>query len=916
MKNKSLRNFLMFTLILSVSILMFSYCNVSVASANSQVPLSKKDFSKYRKTYISNDNTEDKAYYETLETNSNNLPFESLTELSLGSSQNNVLTNPVYNKSKGAYVFTVSNASDLSIYLKTKKVTIDGDLGNSYKLSFDSFGNTQKGDQTPRLSATGDSKVFTGQIGTGALIVQKSYDGKSYTQTELDKFNSGYYTTNYLEYFGGNNKEIYVPKGDDIKRGVYISVNFYYEVYRYEYTGTESYYEWWQYATLFGMIGGPKGKRDIYKNVYKNIRETYTFYIIEDNVETVTFNNLTNMSSTEIVEFTKPTNQNSQEYDSQIEQYNNYLNSVIERLTPTMYDGDMTTNGFRINVTANPYLKISLKRNGIAFPLPSKQITEGQIYYEVTQMGKYDIIITSYSKQKKITIYVDNVESSVAYQRYFGKKVIIEGQIYGDEFLDYSPDNIYQNLRVFDSFSQVPVFVGPLTVNLKEYNGLNTLPLYGVVTNKSTGVVNSINGKQLVLTDNGEYELFFFTNADYYEKIVLGKSDIQMSGDVRIYKFKFKIVSKNSHSSMNEQLLSTSEFKNLSIASPSDYNPKFYGVTRTSSNKGKIIIAFADRESALKYAKSLVWGEIETYTDRNGNRYWLIPNIDNPVGAKVESYSGWQNAQTVNTLAEQMVEEHYFDLTKSSSYLTLEKNVSNFNQEGVKLENLHLEELKKTIIIWYSTEQRNAALLGETFIKESKIIKYVGSQNTAVLSKDEQGYYAEVNENKRDYHFVKDALGIDSHTIIAENGCGNKYLLNYEDGLFEQLSSYGCKSGMYLITERNIYGNITAQYYIYYVEKGYQPATISLIADGREEKVSNEKNINIKTFKEVVIKNIFDFIDPYTYVRIRHTFNNHSSTSYFSISDVENMRLSNFGEYEIAIIDRFGNDFLFTFRIE
>lgn len=917
MKNIVRRTFIT---ILVVCMLLFSLAfveslNVQAVGASSG---DKKDLSSYRKTYISNDNTG----YDSK--NEASLPFNALTSLSVQTSNPDSLM--LYaNTDKSVPVIALTNATDFSICLSSKDVSSGEDLGNNYKLGSDSYGNTQEGDKTPIIYGTSKEKVFTGKIGTGAVIVQKSYDGISYSQTQLNKFNNGYYTTNYLDAFGGKEKVIFSPQGEDLKKGVYISVSFYYECYRYEYIRTDYYYEWWQYATLgLGMLAGPQGKTDVYDNVYKNIRETYTFFVIEDSVEAVTFNNLTTADTSEIVEATKPTSENAEEYKAQTEQYNNYLSTVIDRVTDTMYDGDMTTTGFYINVTnvsGNQYLKIDVKRNGSTFTLPSlKTLQDGtkQKVYEIKQPGKYDITISSYSKQKTLTLYVDTASADDVYKRYFGEKVLFNGQAYGDSFLDYSPNNAYSNVRIFDAYSEVPVFLGPLTLNLKEQTDTNALPLYGVVTNKSTGKVSFVDTNQITLSDYGEYEVLFSTNADYYECVVLGNSNIEMAGDVRVYRFNFKVFGKDSDTTVNEQLLSTSIFKDLSIASPSDYAPLFYGVKRSSANKGEVIVAFADRESALKYAKEVVWSEIETHTDSSGNTYWLIPNTENPFGAKVESYSGWKNAQVVRELAEKMVEERHFDLTKSASYLTLEKSVEDFDEEGVEvsnlLTNLQLASLEKSVIVWYSADQRSAATTTNITICETNVITFVGKKNYALLTKGEKDSYSEIVTGERDYRFIKDALGIDSHTLTAEDLFGNTFALNYEEGIVAQLKANNCSSGLVLITETNVYNTVTAQYYVYYIADGYQPATLTFSADGQSIQVAQGNIPDSQTFNKLLVEDISNYVDPYAYIRVTNK-NSNNPTTYYSVTEAIDMEFDETGDYAIAIIDRFGNSVSYEFSI-
>ncbi|MBQ9749774.1 MAG: hypothetical protein IJV87_04220 [Clostridia bacterium] len=882
-----------------------------------------EDLSSYRKTYISGEGT---GYGSKTEAS---LPFNALTSLSVQTSTPDSLR--VYtNTDKKVPVIALTNATDFSLMLSSKDVSVGEDLGGGNKLSSDSYGNTQEGDKTPNVAGVGNEKVFTGKIETGALIVQKSYDGVKWDQSKLEKFNNGFYATNYLESFGGQNKEIYTPSGSELKSGIYISVNIYYEAYTTRYW-TEKRYSTAELVAAYAIswIAGlimSSNNYDIQKSedIKSNYRESYTFFVIEDSVEAVTFNNLTTTDTSEVVEAVKPSSENAEEYKAQAEQYNNYLNAVIDRLTNTMYDGDMTTSGFYINVTnvsGNQYLKIDVKKNGSAFTLPSLETLQDgtkQKVYKIKQPGKYDITISSYSKQKTLTLYVDTAAADDAYKRYFGEKVLFNGQAYGDAFLDYSPNNAHGNVRAFDAYSEVPVFVGSLTLSLKEQTDKNTLPLYGVITNKSTGKISFVDTKQFTLNDYGEYELLFSTNADYYERAVLGNSDIEMAGDVRVYKFNFKVVGEDRDTTVNEQLLANGVFNDFSVVSPSDYVPLFYGVKRSSANKGEVIVAFADRESALQYAKEVIWGEIETHTDSSGNTYWLVPNPENPLGAKVESYSGWQNAHVVRSLAEKMVEERCFDLTKSASYLTLEKCVEDFAKDGVGvstlLTNLQLASLEKSIVVWHSSEQRSAATVANVTVGETKVASFVGKKNYAALLKGESGSYSEIVLGARDYRFVKDVLGIDSHTLTAKDAWGNTFALNYDEGLFAQLTSNNCCSGLVLITETNIYNRVTASYYVYFIADGYQPAKLCFSADGRAIHVFQGAAPKVQSFDKLQLEDVSNYVDPFSYIRVTNK-NSNTPTSYYSITDAIGLEFTETGSYSVSIIDRFGNILSYDFSI-
>lgn len=905
-------------------ILFMLITNVSLAAymTNVQPPLggSSKEL---REIYVSEDNI---GY--TSKTKAS-LPFgKPMTSLSFGSNSNEV-SHSENNKS----IILLSNTDYFSLNITFSDVK-QGDKiydwytdarvsGTNIKeqgfLSYDSWGSTQKGKNKQTVLAN-NQKIATGEIGTGAIIIQTSKDGLSWIEEDKEKFAKGLYTTNLLNYYHGTTQKYYLD-GDAIKQGVYVSVSFFYELkleYTYYYTCEER--EWYQYL-LFGI---PLGKTHTVeyaenKERYYNICERYNFYVIEDNPEVITFNNLTIADTSQIESVNKPSSENFEEYKIQQDQYNNYINSVINRITPTMQNGDMTTTGFRINVTSNPYLSISVMRNGSIYQLPKMKVLDkegNQKVYEINTNGKYEITIKSYSKTKKVTLYIDNSDFDSFYKKYFGENVDFDSQNYGDQFLDYSPQNIYKNERIFDENSSIPVFRSPLTLNLKKITDTNNLPLYGKILNKSTGEVIDINTNQIILDDYGEYQILFYTNKSYYDYIAFGNTNINMSGDVKVISFNFKVVGEDNHTTINEKLLSQKKFNDLFMGNPSDYIPKFYGVTRASSGKGKVIIAFSNKEEALKYAKEVVWSEFELHIDKDGKTYWKIPNINNPLGAKVDSYSGWENAKVLNILANQMVEEHYFDLTKIDSYLTINKSVSEIEQEGIQLNNLQLESLNKSIIIWYDEEQRINSLASMPIINDINIIKLIGKQKGAVLLKDNNGSYTNINEIDLDYFFVKDDIGIDSYTITATDKNNIEHKLNYEVGLYAQLEKLGLDSGLIYITEKNVYNKVVANYYIYFVKEGYQPTILSLDIDGKRFNVDSNNNLERNVFNYFKIEDVTNYIDQYTFIRITKELDNQTSISYYSIEQAKNLKLSDSGYYKLAVIDRFGNSYECSFSIK
>lgn len=849
----------------------------------------------YRETYISSDN---EGYTSKVQSK---LPFSALSSLSYVTGQDSIVE--VDKASKNVPVIKLSDADNFSLCLQTPDIDQDSDIENGYKLSFDTWGSTQTGSQTQPVTASGDKTAVTGQIGTGSLIVQKSFDGKNWTQAELDKFSNGFYTTDYIKNFGGQNKNIYSPTGDDIKRGVYIAINLYYEVYRNEYIRTETFYTDGQIAfmALSPILGcaielsrGPQGRRDVYENVYSNIRESYIFFVTEDNPNTVTFNNLTTADTTEIVEVGKPSSTDKIQYEAEVEQYNNYLSSVIAQMLPTMFNNDMTTSGVRINVTANPYLKVAIKRDGKAYSLPKLQQEDGQKFYQLTDAGKYDIIVSSYSKSKTTTIYIDSVDSDIAFQRYFGEAVEYNGQQYGTKFLNYSPNNLDGNKRVFDANSEVPVFKGSLKLHLSELEE-NVLPLYGYITNLSLGGTQEVAGKDFSITEFGNYELVFVTNSNYYDRVMCGNNNIKLSGDVRVYTFRFKLIGNSEVGKINQELLGLKSVSDFSVASPSDYYPVYYAVSRTTADKGRVQVAFFDENEAKAYAQKVAWAEIEQFTDKNGQPYWLIPDINNLSGAKIKSTSGWANARAVKAYAESILARRFFDLTEVSSYLTLDITKDELEDSGIDVTSLSCASIKKTVILWADSEQRNKSISKNAEIATNEgYIAYIGSQQYAVLS-TQNGAYSEIQSGNCNLTLIHDYLGIDSAKITAIDSKNKSLQISYDVDLYSQFKSAGFSSGEITLLEENCYGDTTV-YKIVFIAEGDQPGRVQIEHDTNE--------------KVILIKNIEGCIDPVSFIKIQVVdINNNMVVNYYTLEDAEQLCIStkDVKSITISLIDRFGN---------
>lgn len=877
------------------------------------------DLSDYCRRFGYNDNTH---YKEGVENNTNNyvIPFDILSKLSLQteSESGNVGLNVVdgdiptiYVENASLFIFNMS-FEDYKSWDTLHKEESEKQLNEwhfkEYKLSYDTWGAifTEKEKQT--IYSNGEY-IQTGEIGSGAIIVQTSYDNVNWTKVDSDKYSQGLFNTDIFNAYHGTTQSYYL-NGDDIKKGVYVTVSVYYEV---EETLKKTVEE---KKKILGII--PYWKTEIVEKTYTNyhnISEKYTFYVVEDNPEVITFNNLTTDNSSDIVPVQKPNSSNPYEYHKQNEQYMEYINALTENTSKTMVNNDMSTTGIRINMSANPYLNVDVLKDGKQYDLGDLIVDGDNKYYELLEKGKYNITITAPTKTKNLTLIIDNDSQAVAYERIFGKPVIFNNNIYGDEFLDYSPSNPYNNERILVLKEEIPTFKSSLTLNVERLTNNGFYPLYGTIFNRTINKEYKIyEGEQLIVLDElGEYEVIIYSNPNYYEKEILGIEETEISGDVRVYKFRFKIYNEDTDGTVNNQILATNKFGDMLFSTPSDYLPKFYGVIRNSANKGDVLIAFADYESALNYARRVVWSEIETFYDEDGKPYWKIPNLENPLGAKVISHSGWENAKVVNELSKTMVEEHYFDLTETSSYLTIEKTLSDLDEENIKLENLQFESLTKSVVIWFNEEHRDEALINECKVLDQNVIRIISKQKTASLSPNDKGIYSIINEEIYDFHFISDCLGIDSYTIEATDINGKTIQLKYNVGLYEQLKAGNLASGIVNIVEKTVYGHINSNMYIYYIKEGYQPAKASAYVNGSLIELDNTVKYRIDSFK---LEDVSNYIDPHVYIRLTYKYGTTTKINYFKLDEAKDIKFSNTGTYELAIVDRFGNAKIFNFIVE
>ena len=257
---------------------------------------------------------------------------------------------------------------NVSLYLKLNH-GIDN-LGSGWVLSPDRWGKSKK---QSVCNTTG-----IGEVGTGALIIQTSNDGKNWTNVDNGRYADGLYTTDYANHYGkAETVMIYTPKGQEVINGIHIRVLFAYQV------------------------NLPSEKE------YRDYVESYQFYLCNDNLGAVTFHKLSVEDTLEDI-FTD-LDQNTVEIYKQAE---------------SLESGSYTATGFQIDKSKNPTVRYIVLHDG-------NTMTNSSNRFDKT--GKYDITLTSaVGSKREVTIYVDRHTNEEAMQLYFGEGFITDKRIFGE----------------------------------------------------------------------------------------------------------------------------------------------------------------------------------------------------------------------------------------------------------------------------------------------------------------------------------------------------------------------------------------------------------------------------------------------------------------------------------------------------
>lgn len=478
-------------------------------------------------------------------------------------------------------------------------------LGSNWSIQNDSWGKVEN------QKVNG---VLTGEVATGALILEKSTDGKNWSPYNTGSYKNGIFTTDYQAIYGADGCVcIYVPAGSDILNGVSLRVSYAYEA-----------------------ANATNGQ-------LKNFVDQYTLTLCNDEVDSVTFHNLSVNGTT-----------NSEKDDISIE---------ASKKSETLVDGSMTVTGFEIDKSLNPTVKVEIKKNSQPYTIPSDN--------KITETGKYEIKLTSLlNTVKTLTIYVNTQSADELFTSLFG-------------------DGFIQGKRIF-SQGNYPVFEGGLTsYNIKAVQE-GYAPVFGYIKNLETEEIKTIeqgtSDISETLTEPGFYMVELCTNLTYKSSPV---------GDNHKITFRFEIIEEGTAPGpvLNQELLE----KYATNKNASNVNSIYYGVTYASASKGNITFAFADYQSAYDHAYNKMKDFVEGPKEVDGKKVYYYSG--NHILAQKEKYeSGWDLADAISFFTEQAVQRLCFDMTNDFTYATLSDEVLS------EIENPRKLELANSVVLFAEGE--------------------------------------------------------------------------------------------------------------------------------------------------------------------------------------------------------------------
>lgn len=327
-----------------------------------------------------------------LKTGSTSYGIKAYTELEVAQNAGFITTKSTYN---GFDAYGV-NGDEVCVFMKLNyPVSLNG---KEWSVTDSSWGKKEK----EKICG-----VHTGEMGTGAIIIQTSTSGKDGTWQDVDKgkYASGLYTTDYgTHYSKDEGVLVYMPDGDAVLNGVYIRVMYAYQVYN-------------------------KTEKE-----YVDCVEKYEFYLCSNALGAVTFHNASLTDSIEEVL--------GDEDENVI---------AVYKQAESLVSGSSTFTGFSIDRSKNPTVTYTIKKDGKAISASRD--------HKYTVTGRYDIeLVSAVGDKQTVTIYVDRSSNEEALKNYFGDGFIAGKRVYAEgEYPVYEggSQTTYNLVEVSESYQPI-----------------------------------------------------------------------------------------------------------------------------------------------------------------------------------------------------------------------------------------------------------------------------------------------------------------------------------------------------------------------------------------------------------------------------------------------------------------------------
>lgn len=509
-----------------------------------------------------------------------------------------------------------------------------------------------------------------GVVGKGAVIVQKFVpsDSKAYPTTSSDwtrlnqfsnKETDGIHTVNFFNEFNPSNNKtpfnLYTPKGEDLKNGVYIKVTIAYELVNYE------------------------KKFLITRKTYKNIVEETTFYLCNTSGEVV-FENMYYSSS-------------NNEETTRDEQ----TTTTLEQKGGVIANKQGSVDGFRIDMRGNNFdikYRFNNSKNYV-------KCNDGEVFLNP---GRYDFkITTKLGLVRTKTIFIHEQGSENNAKIYFGNSLFSDDSQRVFSTSDSYPVFVKGYVKLKTNLFSKNIYA-PLVGKVFRLDGDweeverddKNLPKTKLVSTKQA----SDDTWEFSDLEEGNYEAIFANNEDYF--------DGETSGDTYKFVWRFSVVEEGQTPIINQSTLENAN-------GVSDYDSMQYAVVLKSKGVGNIIVCFADESDAYNFANKylvskvqktsngFVFDEIEYSSEKK-----MLENLHKLAREMVSKhYFDASNPETYLTIKENSIAP---SISEDSS----QEEIDDYNNFKT-IENLNLA---KDIVVFSDENQANRMSAGEPYLND------------------------------------------------------------------------------------------------------------------------------------------------------------------------------------------------------